>query len=313
VDRATAAVITNVAADHLGEYGINTVEELIEAKFIVRKALFGDAPLILNADDEGVVAFARSGRLRPDQRIVWASLEPGNPVVRQHLAAGGEAALLRSGWLELVRGDQLRPVIQSTAIPATRSGIARHNIRNALSAVALCDAMGVDVEAMRQGLAAFRGDAEDNPGRGNWFEAHGVRILLDFAHNEHGFRALTDMLSRVPAERRILLLSQAGDRSDEAIADMTAQACTLDPTRLLLCDLPGYERGREPGEVPALIEAAARQRGVAAAAIEQHASPVEAVAAALDSAQAGDLLILLVLTQRDEALRRIRKFVGESP
>ena len=40
--RARAAVVTNVAADHLGQFGINTVAELAAAKFAVYRALADD-------------------------------------------------------------------------------------------------------------------------------------------------------------------------------------------------------------------------------------------------------------------------------
>ena len=101
VEQAQAVVVTNVAADHLGEYGINTVEELIPAKFIVRRALQGDDPLILNADDEGVVKFAQS----LDHRMMWFSLDPANPVVQAHLSAGGIACYLKDDCLMAVTAD----------------------------------------------------------------------------------------------------------------------------------------------------------------------------------------------------------------
>ena len=82
VETADVAVVTNVAADHLGEYGINTVAELIPAKFIVRRALRGEAPLVLNADDEGMAEYA--GTL--EQAITWFSVHADNERIRQSLA-----------------------------------------------------------------------------------------------------------------------------------------------------------------------------------------------------------------------------------
>ncbi len=298
-------LITNIAADHLGDYGINTVPELIEAKFIVRKALFDGAPLILNADDAGAVGFAQ----QLDQPLEWFSLDPDNPVVVSHRAQGGRAAFLEDETLFLAEGAEKTALLPAAAIPATLDGAARHNIANALGAAALCRALGVDPAAIREGLRRFRGDEQDNPGRGNWFEKDGVRILVDFAHNEHGMRALAKMMTRLPAQRRLMLMSQAGDRLDRDIRDMTRAACGMQPDLLLLCELPGYERGREPGVVPALIRSAALECGVPPGAISNYANPREAVAAALEQAKPGDLLVLLVLTQRDEVLALLHDFL----
>ena len=143
-----------------------------------------------------------------------------------------------------------------------RDGAARHNVQNALGAMLLCHQLGIEQPALRRGLEAFRGDETDNPGRGNWFSGNGARILVDFAHNEHGMRALAGMLKEVPAQRRILLMGQAGDRPDEDIERLTRAACLMQPSRLMACELPGYERGRAPGETPGIIARAAATAGV---------------------------------------------------
>jgi len=173
--------------------------------------------------------------------------------------------------------------------------------------------LGIDDRAIRNGLAVFRGDEHDNPGRGNWFE-HPVddgliRIVVDFAHNEHGMKALADAVRQVPAERVILLMGQAGDRLDKDIGDLVKAACSIRPGQLLVAELPGYERGREPFEVPELIRHAAVKSGIPEKAIELFPSPREATALALSRARPGDLLVLLALTQRTEALSLVHEFI----
>ena len=91
VEQADVAVVTNVAADHLGDYGINTVPELIPAKFIVRRALQGDAPLVLNADDQGMVDYAST----LDNTIIWFSLDPDNALIANQWPAGGRPVTWR--------------------------------------------------------------------------------------------------------------------------------------------------------------------------------------------------------------------------
>jgi UDP-N-acetylmuramyl tripeptide synthase len=309
VERADAAVVTNVAADHLGEYGINTVEELIPAKLIVRRALGPGAPLILNADDEGLVDFART----LDQRIVWFSLDAHHPVLEAVRERGGDVAYLENGWLVSTLGGQTRRVAPVNGITAAMGGVLRYNLRNALAAMCLAQALGIGDEAIRLGLGEFRGDERDNPGRGNWFERRveggSVRILVDFAHNEHGLSALAEAVREIPSSRVVLLMGQAGDRKDEDIAALVRAGCGMAPDRLLVANLPGYERGRKPFETARLIEREAAGLGVPADSIELFPSPRDATVAALRRARPGDLLVLLALMQRSEALALVHEYL----
>ncbi|MGD2129262.1 MAG: Mur ligase family protein [Lysobacterales bacterium] len=309
VESADVAVITNVAADHLGEYGINSVEELIPAKFIVSRALGPDGTLVLNADDEGVAAYGET----LGKRIAWFSLDADNARVRKALAAGGVACFLDDGWLVTAEGGDCRRVMRAKDVTATHGGLVRHNFANALAAMSVAVALRLGEEAIREGLMRFRGDESDNPGRGNWFECQMkggmVRIVVDFAHNQHGMAALADTVKQVPAQRVVLLMGQAGDRKDEDIAALVRAACEMQPDRLLVADLPGYERGRQPFEVADLIRGEALRCGMPEDAVEVHPGPRVATARALEKARPGDLLVLLALTERKEALSLVHEFI----
>lgn len=305
VERADAALITNIAADHMGEYGINTVAEMAESKFIVRRALSEGAPLILNADDRESVRLAA----KTDKRVIWFGLDSGQAVLRDHLNNKGVAAYLSGGWLVLASAGQDRKIVEVKDIPITFGGAARYNISNALAAMLLCHVLGVADNALAAGLKAFSGDAESNPGRGNLFEKNGVRIFLDFAHNEHGVRAIRDTVRAFDAERYIVLIGQAGDRTDKDISDLVEAVCDLDPCRLLVCDMPGYERGRQPWEVANMISKFAAGQGVPKEAISLFKSPLDGVKQALADTSDGDCLVLLAFTQRNEVLALLREFV----
>lgn len=315
VEHANVAAITNVAADHLGDYGINTVAELIVAKFIVHRALGPEDTLVLNADDEGIVAHAAG----LDQRIAWFSLDENNPRLRAGIDSGGSACYLSEGGLWVSVGGASRRLVDVNDIAATQGGLARYNISNALTAASIAIALGIPDDAIRSGLGAFRGDENDNPGRGNWFEhelkdergSGKVRILVDFAHNEHGMQALADTVRAMPSDRVVLLMGQAGDRLDKDIQDLVKAACSMQPDRLLVADLPGYERGREPFAVQALIRRQAIGFGIPESAISLFDNPGEATADALEDARPGDLIVLLALTQRSEALDLVHRFIGD--
>ena len=306
VERADGALVTNIAADHLGEWGINTVAEMAEAKFIVRRALSDNAPLILNADDTESVSLAA----RLSNHIVWFGLNADRGVLQTHLQNNGDAAYLSDGWLKLTGNGKTRKIVEVKDIPITFGGAARYNISNALGAMALCHVLGANDAALSAGLKAFAGGADENPGRGNLFEKDGIRVFLDFAHNEHGVRAVSETVRAFKAKRNIVLMGQAGDRSDKDIEDLVRAVCELQPDRLLSCELPGYERGRESMVVPALIHDTAIREGIPETDISIFNSPLEGVKDALESAREGDCLVLLALTQRDEVLALIREFIG---
>ncbi len=306
VPEADTALITNVAADHLGEYGINTVPDLIEVKFIVQKALSASSPLVLNADDAGIVKYAQ----RLVQTIVWFSEDRENKVILDHLDAGGEVVTVEGQQLVHIRDGQSTAIVEINEIPITMNGVARHNVQNALGVVALSCVLGIDYPHIKQGLLNFSGSVEENPGRGNFFEANGVKILIDFAHNEHGMMALASTAANIPSTRRLLLLGQAGDRSDEAIGDLVKAAMTASPDQIIVSETPGYERGRETHETSDIIVTAIKTTGFPGKNISRTDNPVTGVQMALDWAKPGDLLLLFILTNRNEAISIVKDYIS---
>jgi UDP-N-acetylmuramyl tripeptide synthase len=133
----------------------------------------------------------------------------------------------------------------------------------------------------------------------------GVRVLLDYAHNPHGLAALLDLVRSLPATRRLIVLGQAGDRDDDAIRELARTAWALHPDRVVIKELPAMLRGRAHGEVPALLAAELLRLGAAPESLEHAGSDVEAVERALAWARPGDLLVLLVHTDREAVLARL--------
>ena len=72
--RAPAVAVTNVAADHLGEWGVNTVAELADVKFPVHLALGAGELLVTSAEDALCTARATAlCRRFPREVPAWAS------------------------------------------------------------------------------------------------------------------------------------------------------------------------------------------------------------------------------------------------
>ena len=198
-------------------------------------------------------------------------------------------------------------LVDVAAIPAARGGAARYNVRNAMTAAGLAHALGIGDGAIARGLAGFASTPETNPGRGNVFAVGGATALVDFAHNAHGVQALAETVGGAPAERRLVLLSQPGDRTDREIRAFASALGALGADRYVVTELPGYLRGREPGVTPALLREALLASGAAPEAIREAADPAAGVREALAWAAPGDLLLLLVLSHRDAALEAVAR------
>ncbi len=319
--RVTAAAVTNIAGDHLGDYGVEDLAGLAEAKLLVTRAVAPEGRAVLNADDPELAArgcrvpsLVTGPTLGPD---LGPGLGPGRaPGARidlaAHLAAGGDAALLDRDKLVLARGPGRREVVAALSeVPIAFAGAAPYNVANALAAIGLAAALGVPIEAMAPGLAIVSNEGgADNPGRGCLMEIDGFQVLLDYAHNPHGLAALLELAATLPAKRRLLLLGQAGDRDDEAIRDLARTAWRLRPDRVIVKELPTMLRGRRLGEVPAILEDELLRLGARREEVAHAATELEAVRQALDWARPGDLLLLLVHTDREEAMAMLRRSGG---
>lgn len=303
LDRATAALVTNVAEDHMGEYGIHTLDDLIEAKLVVRRAVGRGGLLILNADDAGLVRHAA----RYPGRLAWFGLDPDAPALADYRTAGGRTYTVENGAFVAVEGDHRTEVLPAGEAPLTLGGAARHGIANALAAIGLAEALGLPMGGIRGGLRSFRSDSADNPGRGNYFDIGGARVLVDFAHNEHGITAIAETIRALPAERRLVMLGHAGDRTDAEIRALARAAWSVRPEHVIVTDLPEHLRGRTPGEVPALIEDELRRLGADPEHVTHAPDPTAGARLALDWMRPGDLLLLFVLSRRSEVLAMLHE------
>lgn len=299
VSRAEAALVTNVGQDHLGEWGVADFEGLVETKLIVSRAVREAGLLVLNADD---AALRRRGPSAAAATGWYSAGEQKDLVLRS--AAGAARCAWRDGEdLTLSVDGRHHPLPSIAEIPIALGGAARHNVSNALAAATVASALGFSPEEIGAGLKAFRGDAAQNPGRGNLFDLGGAMVLVDFAHNPHGLRALLEMAGDLPARRRLILIGQAGDRDDESIRELVSVTWKSRPDRIVIKEMKKFLRGREEGEVAGLMEAELRKLGAGDDMLERAGSEMEGARSALRWARPGDLLLLLSHADRSVMLR----------
>ena len=289
VSQADAALITNISEDHLGDFGSQNLHELLNIKWIVSRAVEKTGALILNADDPLLVG--KSAEF--PGKLIWFSLDAKNAVIDLHTRAGGIAFVLDNGDLLRLEGDAVEVICAAAEVPIIMEGAATHNTANALAAAALTDRLGIPMAEIRAGLTTMSQD--DNPGRSNIYMADGVSVLVDFAHNPAAMQALFDMAKAIPAKRRVLSFGQAGDRTDDLIRQLARNAWAIGLDKIIVSELEVYWRGREYGDVFALIKDELLRCGATEDQILHFMTEDESLDAALEWAQEGDLVIMLAL------------------
>jgi UDP-N-acetylmuramyl tripeptide synthase len=301
---ARAALVTNVANDHLGQYGVNTMSALTETKLAVEKSLVEDGVLVVNADDAGIVAYLAE---QPRPNLCWFSLHRSNAVIQQQLNQQGRCCFADDGHIVYFDGDGEARICRVEDIPMTLDGAAMHNVRNALGAVGIASAMNYTTTEIAAGLCHFNSDERDNPGRLNSFAlANRSRVIVDFAHNAHSVAAVVDTVKRMPARHKWALFSSAGDRSDAEIADIAHGICALEPDHVVIAEVEVYLRGRASGEVGEILKQACLQSGLAEHRIHFAGSPMDGVKLALEHMQADDLGLFLILAERDQVIDYVK-------
>lgn len=299
VYQANAALVTNVASDHLGQYGINTVDEIAHVKLMVAKAIKQGDTLVLNADDKRLVKF--SNKLNTD--ICWFSKHADNPLILEAKDKGKPCTYAHQGDLVLFNGSTPQSIAKIKQIPMTVQGTALHNLENALGVTALCHAMGINSKAISQGLFNFGSDAQDNPGRTNMYNVQGATVIVDFAHNAHSMQAVIDMVLGLKKQNNYgdikVLFSHAGDRSELDMTNVADAILTLRPTTYILAELDEYLRGRESGEISDIVEQHLLTKGVESSQILRVDSPLSGATAALNTIKPNDLVLLFALSERE--------------
>jgi cyanophycin synthetase len=191
--KCDVAIVTNVAADHMGLGGINTLEQMARLKAVVPETVFPHGYAVLNADDD-LVYKMRDGL---SCNIALFSMDEKNPRIKKHCSNGGLAAVYENGYISIMKGTWKIRVAPVKDIPLTYEGKAIHNINNTLPAVlATYLYRDITIEDIRQGLLTFVPSSSQTPGRLNFFHFKNFTFLADFAHNPHGLKLLCDFVSK---------------------------------------------------------------------------------------------------------------------
>jgi UDP-N-acetylmuramoyl-L-alanyl-D-glutamate--2,6-diaminopimelate ligase len=163
------------------------------------------------------------------------------------------------------------------------TGLPGHfNVANALGALAVAEALGVDAETAAKGLAA----AGRVPGRFEPVdEGQGFSVLVDYAHTPDSVENVLRAARRLTAGRLIAVFGAGGDRDRDKRPKMGRAGAELADLVVITSDNP---RSEEPASIVAEVAAGA----AAARELEVEVDRRAAIALALGRAEPGDIVVI---------------------
>ncbi|MGZ8293441.1 MAG: cyanophycin synthetase [Telluria sp.] len=302
-DRCQVAVVTNIGSgDHLGLNYITTLEDLAVLKRVIVQNVADSGVAVLNAADPIVAAMDNNCR----GSVTFFAPDLHHPVMSTHRAQGNRVVYVDGGVLFAAHGKTVLQVPLSE-VPITRNGTVGFQVENVMASVAAAWAVGVDWASICSGLKSFANESDNAPGRFNVFNYRGATLIADYGHNPDAILALVRAVDSMPARRRSVVISGAGDRRDEDIRQQTEILGSAFDDVLLYQDQ--CQRGRSDGEVVGLL-----RQGLAGASRTTHVDEITGEFVAIDTALSrlgeGDLCLILI-DQVDEALAHIASRVAE--
>lgn len=303
-DRSQVSVITNIGnGDHLGLNFITTVEDLAVLKRVIVQNVEGSGVAVLNAADPIVASMA----INCPGSVTFFAADRQHPIMATHRAQGKRVVYVEGDFLIAAEGKTQHKIALAD-IPITRNGSIGFQVENVMAAVAAAWGANTSWEGIRQGLRTFANDSDNAPGRFNLFNYKGATIIADYGHNPDAIAALVRAVDTMPAKRRSVVISGAGDRRDQ---DITQQTVILgDAFDEVILYQDQCQRGRADGEVLALLRQGL-QDAKRTSKVQEIYGEFIAIDSALDALNSGDLCLILV-DQVEEALAHIANRVAQA-
>ena len=204
-------VVTNVAGDHLGLKGIHTIDQLAKVKGVIPETVHKDGYSVLNADDDRVYDM----RNNVESHVALFSMDEENPRIKRHSSRGGVSAIYENGYITIFRGEWKMRVSKAANVPLTKGGKASFMIQNVLAGVLACYLQGFSIEDIKVAIESFIPSPSQTPGRLNMFNFNKFDVLLDYAHNPAGLRALHKYVEKLEGSPKVGIVAGVGDRRKE--------------------------------------------------------------------------------------------------
>jgi cyanophycin synthetase len=285
-DYSDIAVVTNIAADHLGLKDINSLEDLARVKSVVPRSVSRHGFAVLNAEDPHVYDM----RKVVDGKCVYFAMNEDNEKIQRHARRGGLSCIYENGYITILKGRWKVRVEKAANIPSTYGGRAEFMIQNALAATLACFVHGISLEDIRVGLTTFNAGTAQTPGRLNFIEVGDATVLIDYAHNPAGLSALQKFIGQLPYNRQTVVLNGTGDRRDEDLREM-GRLCGAHFDSIVI-RRGNYLRGRDEQQMYRILQDGIKEGGKTES-VNIVPESADAIRHAVKEAGKGDLVVVL--------------------
>jgi cyanophycin synthetase len=241
---------------------------------------------ILNAEDEHCRKIADDLSCN----VAWFSMDEESDFIKKLSKEGKIVAVYENGFITVKKGEWKIRVERATHVPLTLGGKAKFMIANALAATLAAYLWGFKTEDISLSLQTFIPSVAQTPGRMNIFDFKRFKVMIDFAHNPSGYRAVEDFLSNVDATKKIGIIAGVGDRRDEDIRECAKIAGRMFDHIIIRQEK--HLRGRTEQEIIDLILEGIAESG-RTVTHEIISKEVEAIKHAINSAEEGTFIIAL--------------------
>lgn len=284
-EKCDIGIVTNVESDHLGLNGIHTIEQLARVKAVIPEAVSAEGHAILNADDDLVYEMRKNVKCN----VALFSLDEKSPRIVQHMKSGGLSAVYENGFITICKGEWKMRIAKAVHVPLTFEGKALFMIQNILAAVLAGYLKGFSIEDIKVSLEAFIPSPAQTPGRLNMFHFKDFNVLIDYAHNEAGLRALKQMVDKMDGTPKVGMIAGIGDRRPEDNHGIGQVAAEMFDEIIIRQDK--NLRGKTEGELIEMIQA-----GIKSVDINKKVTIIpsehEAIIYAFKHAVKGSLIVL---------------------
>lgn len=253
-DWSDIGIITNVSADHLGQDGIKSVDDILKIKSIVVERVKDGGTVILNADVPELMDLFSNSRMRFEHKnVVLFSIKENSEVIQEHIIKGHSAIYLKDQKIFYSYEGFERYLVDVREIPMTIYGSALFHVANIMAAIATCKSVGIPTNIIFEGMKTFDLN-ENNPGRTNIYKINDGFVLLDYAHNPEAIINIGEMVGKWDITRFTGVITSPGDRSDELIRMLGIAAAHVFQKIIIREDED--LRGRKAGEISQILKAA---------------------------------------------------------
>lgn len=284
--RCDIGIITNIQEDHLGLNDIDTLEDLARVKSVVVRSVKKDGWAILNAEDPWCMKISES----LDCKVALFSMNEHCDAVVNHCRKGGIAAVYESGFITIKKGDWKIRIEKASHVPLTMGGRARFMIANALAATLAAYLYGFKTEDIKTAITTFIPGAAQTPGRMNIFAFRHFNVMIDFAHNPAGYRAVEEFMQNVDSPHKVGIIAGVGDRRDEDIRECGTIAARMFDHIIIRQEK--HLRGRTEDEIIGLILEGFKASGKEIS-YEIIPKEIEAIKHAISTAREGAFIVAL--------------------